>query len=320
MHKPLVSVLMPVFNRREYVSITIESVLTQTFSDFEFVIIDDGSEDGSAEIVKDYASRDRRIKCVFQKNMGYSSALNNGLPLCKGRFIARIDSDDICLPDRLKEQVKFLSVRDDYVLVGGEAEMIDDEGYTFGHVKVVRGHKEIVNELLGITYSNKSAIIHPSVLIRAEAVFSVSGYRTFYEPAEDRDLWLRLSQFGYLENLDFSLIKYRVHSTNVSTQRRQLQISKSKLAIQDARVRMGVGSSVPLLHWSEQDNRSENESLKRMQMSAASFQLKAFCKYASKCCPEYFFDFRFWKCFYILFRRFFLNACDIMSVRRYRKR
>src|SRR5690606_36363675 len=126
--QPTSSVLMPVYNREEYAPLAVESVLGQTFGDFEFIIVNDGSTDGVTEILRDYADADPRIVLIEQENTGYAVALNRGLERARGEFVARMDSDDISLPDRFALQVEFLQASPQVVVVGGQALRIDEDG------------------------------------------------------------------------------------------------------------------------------------------------------------------------------------------------
>jgi glycosyltransferase involved in cell wall biosynthesis len=124
--EPLISVVMPVYNAAQYLREAIDSILNQTFRDFEFIIINDGSTDRSLEIIQSY--NDDRIRLINQKNTGLAKALNNGIAIAKSDFIARMDADDISIPERLTSQFSFLESNVDVVAVGSNAEVIDKEG------------------------------------------------------------------------------------------------------------------------------------------------------------------------------------------------
>jgi len=126
---PIVSVILPIFNAEKYLSVCIESVLNQTFQDFELILINDGSTDGSSVIIKKYEQLDKRVK-VFNNdhNLGIIDTLNVGLRLAKGKYIARMDSDDICVEDRLKYQVDYLDEHEYIFLIGGSFYLIDENG------------------------------------------------------------------------------------------------------------------------------------------------------------------------------------------------
>ena len=203
---PAVTVLMPVYNAERYVAQTVESILSQTFRDFEFLIINDGSTDGSLEILRDYAGRDGRIRLVSRPNTGYVAALNEGLELARADLIARIDADDLSHPRRLELQVARMRGEPELVALGSNAYAIDGHGRMLGDYDVPPTHEEIEsNHLRG-----SSSIHHPAVMLRREAVKRVGGYRKELMPCEDFDLWLRLGEVGRLANLPAKLLTKRL--------------------------------------------------------------------------------------------------------------
>jgi len=197
---------MPVYNAQRYVAATVERVLAQTFADFEFVIVTDGSTDGTLEILEGYAATDNRLLIVSRPNTGIVGALNDGLAKAQGTYIARIDADDLCEPQRLAEQVARLDADADLVALGSSATVTDAEGRRLGAYTVPLTHEEIEKAHL----AGDSAIHHPAVTMRTEAVRRVGGYRDGYCPAEDFDLWLRLGEVGRLANLPEALITKRL--------------------------------------------------------------------------------------------------------------
>src|SRR5436305_9543595 len=126
--RPQVSVLMPVYNAIRYIGVAVDSVLSQTFSDFEFIIVDDGSTDGSAEILREYAGRDPRIRLISRPNTGLGFALNEALAVARAPFIARMDADDECLPERFEKQIQYLRNHPECVLLGSRVLWIDSDG------------------------------------------------------------------------------------------------------------------------------------------------------------------------------------------------
>ena len=165
-----VSVLMPVYNRKEYAPDAVESILRQTYKDFEFIIIDDGSTDGVTDLLREYASKDSRIVLIEQSNTGYSRALNRGLQAARGELIARMDSDDVSLPGRFERQVEFLRAHPDVVALGGQVTMIDEDGDELAPLPHLTDSKRIEQRLLGAIESNEGALAHPAVMMRREAV------------------------------------------------------------------------------------------------------------------------------------------------------
>lgn len=233
---------MPVYNGERYLRETIESVLDQTFSDFEFLIINDGSTDRTTEIVNSF--HDSRIKHLSHKtNKGYVHALNLGLRKAQGEFIARQDADDISLPNRLEEQVGILSQHSDIVFVGSACHVIDETGTHIGLYQPSTDDTEIRWEML---FQNN--FVHTSVMLRADAVHRNGlSYEPELVPAEDYNLWSDLLCYGHGVNIRYPLVKYRVHSSQVSrlageTQRRMAErISRANvkglgLSVSDATI------------------------------------------------------------------------------------
>ena len=203
---PAVTVLMPVYNAERFVAQTVESVLAQTFTDFEFLIINDGSTDRSLEILQGYANKDSRIRLISRPNTGYVAALNEGLELARSELIARIDADDLSHPRRLELQVARMQTEPELVALGSNAYAIDEGGRMLGDYDVPPTHEEIeANHLRG-----SSSIHHPAVMLRREAVRRVGGYRKELMPCEDFDLWLRLGEVGRLANLPAKLLTKRL--------------------------------------------------------------------------------------------------------------
>jgi glycosyltransferase involved in cell wall biosynthesis len=233
---PIISVVMPVYNAEKYVAEAVESILNQTFSDFEFLIVNDGSSDGSLAILKRYAEKDRRIRLISRPNTGLVVALNEMLSKSKGEFLARMDADDIALPDRFARQVEFLQRESDVVCVGGARELIDEEGRTLTYIEDPE-HNDRIQELL---LAGHSCICHPSAMIRRSALLKVGGYDESMHPAEDLDLWLRLGEVGKLANLKDKVVKYRLHQNSASEQNQTLQRNNAQRACERAWQRRGI--------------------------------------------------------------------------------
>lgn len=185
---PKVTVLMPVYNGLSYLRPAIESVLSQTFNDFEFLIVDDASTDESVGCIRSYT--DPRINLVCnEKNLGQAGALNKGLELARGSYIARLDQDDVCLPDRLQRQADFLDLRPDVAIISTWEHTIDSRGRK---VRSWRSSLKNYGAFLGTLLVGKCPIWHPSVMFRQQAVIDVGGYDASYAPADDFDLWSKL--------------------------------------------------------------------------------------------------------------------------------
>jgi glycosyltransferase involved in cell wall biosynthesis len=210
--KPKISILMPVYNCEQYVIEAIESILNQTFQDFEFIIVNDGSTDSTLEIINEYAKHDARIKVVSQSNSGIVVALNRGLKEAKSEWIFRMDGDDIALPHRLAEQTETIKSNPMLILIGGWCQQIDAEKNILKINRYPADHNSLVSAL------EKSAPFfpHPTACFRRKAVMGLGGYRERFRHAEDYDLWLRLSTIGKLGCCKSVVLQLRKHTNNVS--------------------------------------------------------------------------------------------------------
>jgi len=196
---------MPVYNAERYVADATESILAQTHRDFEFIIINDGSTDDSLRILKKYAAADSRVRLLSRSNTGIVEALNEGLSLARGQFIARMDADDLCRRDRFELQLALMEQDPELVVLGSCALAIDPEGDALGHAPVPLSHDEIeARHLRGM-----SSIYHPAVMMRGEVLRKLGGYRSGTCPCEDFDLWLRMGEIGKLANMPEPLFVWR---------------------------------------------------------------------------------------------------------------
>jgi glycosyltransferase involved in cell wall biosynthesis len=227
---------MPVYNSERYVAEAVESILAQTFPDFEFLIVDDGSTDASLAILQKYAAREPRIRLISRPNTGYVVALNEMLELARGEFVARMDSDDVCLPDRFERQVAFLRANPGVLAVGGAVILIDQDGAELITIPFP-GHDHEIQEL---ALSGSTPLSHPAAMVRREALDAVGGYRKELVPAEDLDLWLRLGERGRLANLSQVVLRYREHEASVSSQNQQRQLDRARQAADEAADRRGL--------------------------------------------------------------------------------
>lgn len=227
---------MCVHNGERFLAEAIDSILRQTMSDFEFVIVDDGSTDGTGEILRQYEATDERVRVVTRPHEGVAAALNFGSGLARGKYMARMDADDVAFPKRLEVQVAFLERCPEVAVVGGALEVVDDQGRTT-HVKVnPQVDAEIKERLL-----HEDCIAHPSVMLRTDVLRAAGGYRTTFAHAEDYDLWLRLAETCRFANLPDVLVRYRVHPESVSVRSRREQIVYALGAQLSARLRKETG-------------------------------------------------------------------------------
>ena len=227
---PAISVVMSVCNGSAYLSQAIESILSQSWCDFEFIIIDDGSKDETLGILRTYESKDTRIDVVSRGNTGLTRALNEGISRSRGQFIARMDADDIAEPSRLDLQVGYLQTHPECVAVGCSLLLTDPDGDPLAEEEPPLTHDQIVVKL----WSGIGALPHPTAVIRRDALNSVGGYRESFLCAQDLDLWLRLADVGYLANLPQALLRYRLHPESVTSQNRELQLASAERAVREA--------------------------------------------------------------------------------------
>ncbi|MBI3282963.1 glycosyltransferase [Candidatus Curtissbacteria bacterium] len=215
--QPLVSVIMPVYNAGNFVSEAIESILSQTYKNFEFIIVDDASTDSSWEIIsgykKRYPQKIKAFKLVYNLNMGGDAAANIGFRFAKGEFVARMDADDISKIDRLEEEVKFLLSHLDIAVVGSQADVINAEGVVIGEKKVPTSSKEIYRDFFVF-----HPMIHSSVMIRRFAIRNSNGlYTLSYNANNDYLTFFKMiSQGSKFANLKEKLLYYRIHGQNDS--------------------------------------------------------------------------------------------------------
>ncbi len=229
---PTVSVIIPVKDGARYVREALQSMLDQDLADIEVIVVDDGSSDDSAAIASSLGSRDGRVKVVANRGKGIVDALNMGISLAGAPLVARMDCDDVSLPDRLRRQVACFDADPDLKLLGTAGLQIDRDGQPTGPMEVPVG-----NEQLRAALSRYNPMLHPTVMFRTEAVHRVGGYRRAFTYAEDYDLWLRLSETGKLANLDARLVKLRSHPGQVSRLKEDQQKAAAALARQSALLR-----------------------------------------------------------------------------------
>jgi len=217
MTPPKVSVLMPVYNGERYVREALESILAQTFTDYEFIIVDDGSTDGTPFILAEYARQDPRIVLLTNgANRGLVATLNRGLEAARGQYIARMDADDVSLPERLARQVAYLDQHPEVGVLGTNVAYIDSEG-RFLNGGRPKDPQPLSPTLLQWLLLWRCAIYHPTVMLR-RSILAETGlaYDPAFRHAEDRDLWTRLAPYTLIASLPEVLVYYRVLPTSRS--------------------------------------------------------------------------------------------------------
>lgn len=220
---PRVSVIMSVFNGEHYLRYAIDSILSQTFKDFEFLIIDDGSTDRSQEIIHSFS--DTRIHLICNtENIGLTKSLNNGISLALGEYIARMDADDISHPTRLERQVAYLDSHPDVALVGACADTIDDTGLVVGTLCYLAS-PSFSDFLAG------NQVIHGTMLVRKKILEFVGGYPEYFRLSQDYALLLNISEKFTVCNLQEILYRLRIHNQSVSMKNINKSIAFHILAV-----------------------------------------------------------------------------------------
>jgi glycosyltransferase involved in cell wall biosynthesis len=240
---PRITVAMSVYNNAPYLAHAIESIVAQTFTDFEFLIVDDGSTDDSAAIIERFARDDSRIRLIRQRNAGLIASLNRIIGEARAPLIARMDGDDIALPERFERQLAFLDAHPDIGVLGTGCTCIDETGkptiYKFDNVT---SPEDVLADL-----KNGPPLCHPSVVMRRDAVRAVGGYHRAYKHCEDYDLWLRLSEHVQMANLPDRLLLYRQSESQVSNRHAYVQKIGAAIAW-EAHVERVAGRPDPTAH------------------------------------------------------------------------
>jgi len=217
--KPLISVLLSAYNAEKYIKEAIDSVLLQTYSNFEFIIIDDGSTDSTLDIIKKY--HDPRIKIHTQANIGLARSLNVAAKLSKGKFLARQDADDISLPNRFEKQINLFKKNPDLVLVGADTIWIDRFGKPLGKTSASLTKKSAINKI----FSLSSPYVHGSLMFSRNAFENIGGYSENYITSQDFDLIVRMSLLdNEFSAIPETLYKLRIHPKSVTSKKWILQI------------------------------------------------------------------------------------------------
>lgn len=237
---PKVTVLMPVYNGEKYLEKAIESILNQTFRDFEFIIVDDGSTDSTSSIIACYQQKDARIRIYNQENRGLVASLNVGCQLSRGKYIARMDADDVSLPERLAKQVAYLDAHPEVGVLGGWMEVIDESGGPQNKVRVPTTPSLIKWSLLF-----GCPVVHPSVMMRRDIIEPLGFYRPEALHAEDYDLWARACFTTQIANIPEILVRHRVWQGG-STTRHSEAIEQYTVRVMHSLIVRLLGSDVSL--------------------------------------------------------------------------
>jgi len=210
---PLVSILLPAYNSESYIKQTIDSILQQSYTEFELLIINDGSTDNTANIIDSYT--DKRIQHIKNNgNKGLIFTLNKGIELAKGKFIARIDADDICLPQRIEKQVAWMQQNTNTTVLATTVQFINEHNESTGFWSL--DLQSITSSAIKKNMVWQCCIAHPSVMMRTE-VIKKYRYNAHQKHTEDYDLWLQLLADGFvIEKINEPLLLYRVHTQSIT--------------------------------------------------------------------------------------------------------
>lgn len=271
MNQPAISVIMAVHNGLAFISDAVESILRQSLTDLEFIVVDDGSSDGTGDWLRQRAQSDARLVVLRQSNQGLTKSLNRAIGRASGALIARMDGDDIALPNRFAVQKDYLDANPDVVMVGSEVMLITDDGISLGPRRHAQDHCEIRRRLL---VGDGGALTHPAVMIRKSALDAVGGYDEEFVTAQDLDLFLRLSEFGRVANLDATLLLWRQHPSSVNRTRAGSWQSMKRMALRKCFERCSVDQIVndffpAPFDWSVPDN-----AFGLAQVAASNYETK----------------------------------------------
>jgi glycosyltransferase involved in cell wall biosynthesis len=209
---PEVTVLMSCYNASGWLPKAIESVLDQTFGNFEFILVDDGSTDETWDIIRSYFDRDKRIVPIRKENTGLQDSLNVGIAHARGVWISRLDADDLCEPDRLAEQLRYVHNHPEIVLLGAGFMEIDAQGRSVKKQKFPSGHRELLRHLERL----QRFFPHSSAFFRRDVAQDAGLYNPFFRKSQDWDLWLRFAERGRIACIRKCLVRVRKHSGQIS--------------------------------------------------------------------------------------------------------
>jgi hypothetical protein len=233
---PAVSVVMPVRGVAPFIGAALDSIARQSGVSFEIICVDDGAAPCALGVMTEWAAGNPMIRVIANNGSGIADALNLGIARARGRFVARMDADDIALPGRLSIQVAYLEAHPEVGVLGTQALLIDENRKVTRTLRVPVGSSR-VHEALQIS----CALIHPTVMMKRSLILEVGGYRSGFDGAEDYELWLRLAGHAKLDNLSEPLLLYRTHEDQVTLRRQFHQARMAALALAAHRLRRSAG-------------------------------------------------------------------------------
>lgn len=216
MENPLISIILPVINGENYIEKAINSVISQTYKEFELIIIDNGSTDSTPTIIQKFIKTDSRIIGLVCVQKGIVNALNTGIKECKGNYIGRIDSDDIWHPKKLEIQVHALKNKPSLVLLGTSVKLIDAKGDIISNNKSFNNGEFFNWFMIRQNLSKNNLFCHSSIVMRKDIIEEIGGYQERFLHSEDYHLWFRVVKYHPAEILSDKLVKFRIHDDSVS--------------------------------------------------------------------------------------------------------
>jgi glycosyltransferase involved in cell wall biosynthesis len=224
MDSPQISVIVAAYNCEAYIQSCVRSITTQSFKSFELIICEDGSSDRTWKILNDLAQDDPRIRLLQNpENRGLPSSLNACIEASRGNYIARLDADDVALPDRLEVQYRLMTSDSGLVLTGSNVLHVDPHQKTLGRSEVLLRDGDLRAQSFF-----QNPFVHPTAMFRRDVVLREAlRYRPAFETTQDWDLWIRLMQFGRIANIPNILVHQMVHDASISKTKRALQVENS---------------------------------------------------------------------------------------------
>lgn len=244
---PLISVIMSVYNGERFLRDAVESILSQTFADFEFIITDDGSTDETPQLLTEYAGEDKRIRIIRQSNIGLTATLNRMIAIANGEFLARMDADDISFSDRFEQQMTKLTNDKNCLAVGCWFQDVDENCKPVAEY-VFPDRTEVLKKFL---FKGKNCYAHGSVMMRTNVMKELKGYRFRY--AQDLDLWLRIGEMGSIGMIEKVLFRRRGHFGNISSKLMSYYPAYKKLMVLLSEERRTMGREIS--DWKEEEKR-----------------------------------------------------------------
>lgn len=260
---------MSVYNGAPHIHASVQSILQQSFANFELLILNDGSTDESSQILNDLAAGDLRIRLIERENHGLVASLNELIEAAKSPLLARMDSDDIAMPDRLARQVEYMAANPDIGIVGSNTHDLDESGF----LQCATERYPLSPRDARLSLVNGPPVCHPSVMMRTDIIRALGGYRAAFRHAEDYDLWLRASLITDISNLPQRLLLYRRSPRQISQKHAAEQAKAAAIAWLD-HIRCREGGASLFDHMSQLPHYDDLDALFNNDSSSAYVRRK----------------------------------------------